>query len=373
MRLFKRKIEEEIIQNIGSGKILLIFGPRQVGKTTLAKEILKKHGNAKAYFNCEEMAVRENFQVGDPDKLKKMIGNQKLVVFDEAQTVENIGTILKVFVDKYKDVQIITTGSSSFDLANKINEPLTGRAFAFTLLPLSIEEIKTRKKITKTEFYNLLRFGFYPEIVSARTEKEKINILRNITTSYLYKDIFIFEKIKSPLHFEQLLRMLAYQVGSTVSLNELAKSLAVSRQLVEKYLRLLEQAFVIRRVNSFARNKRNEIKRAFKIYFIDTGIRNAVIDFLDKIKDRVDDRGHLFEQFYFTELLKEYSYINLISNIQFWRTHKGMEIDFIIERGQKLKAIECKWNKKEKPSFNVFLKTYPQAKTEIINSEMFYK
>lgn len=368
MIVFKRKIEGKIKQNIGTNKVLLLFGPRQAGKTTLSKKLLKEHGNEEAYFNCEEISVRKNFQVGEPDILKKMIGKHKLVVFDEAQTIENIGAVLKVFVDKYKDVQIIATGSSSFDLANKINEPLTGRAFAFTLLPLSLSEIRSVKKVDEKELHLLMRFGSYPEIVAAESEDEKISILKNITTSYLYKDIFTFEKIKSPLRFEQLLALLAHQVGSMVSLNELAQSLSISRQLVEKYIRLLEQAYVIKRVHAFAKNKRNEIKRAFKVYFIDSGIRNALIDYLDKIDER-NDVGHLFEQFYFTELLKDINSEVVGPKIQFWRTHKGQEIDFIVESGKSLQAIECKWNSDEKPSFNIFSKAYPEATTEIVNPE----
>ncbi len=366
MVVFKRELEGKIKQNIGKNKVLLLFGPRQAGKTTLSKKLLKEYGNEEAYFNCEEIAVRKNFKIGEPEILKKMIGRQKLVVFDEAQTIENIGAILKVFVDKYKDVQIIATGSSSFDLANKINEPLTGRAFIFTLLPLSLSEIRTLKKVDQNELEMLMRFGSYPEIVAAKTEDEKMNILKNITTSYLYKDVFTFEKIKSPLHFEQLLALLAHQAGSMVSLNELAQSLSVSRQLIEKYIRLLEQAYVIRRVPAFARNKRNEVKRAFKVYFLDSGIRNALIDYLDKIDER-DDVGHLFEQFYFTELLKTVNLEIVGPKIQFWRTHKGQEIDFIVESGKNLRAIECKWNSDEKPSFKIFNKAYPGATTEVIN------
>lgn len=372
MPLFKRKLEGNIEQYIGSNKVLLIFGPRQAGKTTLAKKLLRKHGNKDAYFNCEELSVRHNFQVGNPDLLKKFIGKHKLVVFDEAQTIENIGAILKVFVDKYDDVQIIATGSSSFDLANKINEPLTGRAFSFTLFPLSLEEINSIKKINKKELNTLLQFGSYPEIVATKSISQKIEILKNISTSYLYKDIFTFEKIKSPLHFEQLLRLLAHQVGSMVSLNELAQSLSISRQLVEKYIRLLEQTYVIKRVPAFARNRRNEIKRAFKIYFIDTGIRNVIIDDLEAV-ERKNNVGHLFEQFCFTEILKDTNLETIGPKIYFWRTHKGQEIDFIIECNQQLQAMECKWNSKERPSFNIFSKTYPEATIKVINPQEMLK
>lgn len=367
MLIFKRKIENQIAKTIGSGKILLIFGPRQAGKTTLAKKLLAEHGDSAAYFNCESLAVRQHLVVGVAERLKELIGHHKLAVLDEAQTVENIGAILKLFVDTYPDAQIIATGSSSFDLANKINEPLTGRAFSFTLLPLSMEEISSVKSIDTEELHNLMRFGSYPAIVAESDIVEKDRMLKNITTSYLYKDIFTFGKIKSPLHFEQLLVMIAHQIGSTVSLNELAESLAVSRQTVEKYVRLLEQSYVIRRVYSFSRNKRNEIRKSFKIFFLDTGVRNAIINDLGTMQSR-SNAGHIFEQFCFTELLKGSMLETFGPSIQFWRTKKGFEIDFIVEHAHDLHAYECKWGNGP-VSFKTFQKLYPNARTEVIRPE----
>lgn len=364
MYIFKRKLEDQISQNIGSGKIILIFGPRQAGKTTLAKKVLAEHGDLSAYFNCEEMSVREHLVVGVAERLKELVGDHKIIVLDEAQTVENIGAILKLFVDTYPDVQIIATGSSSFDLANKINEPLTGRAFSFTLLPLSLDEIRSEKSIDDIELQNIMRFGSYPAIVAATTREEKERILKNITTSYLYKDIFTFEKIKSPLHFELLLKLLAHQVGSTVSLNEIAESLAVSRQTVEKYIRLLEQSYVIRRVYSFSRNSRNELRKSFKIFFLDTGVRNAIMNDLRDMHERTDS-GPLFELLFFTELIKQSVLETFGPDIRFWRTKKGLEIDFIMDRAGDLRAYECKWGE-EKVSFNTFLKHYPEAHAEVI-------
>lgn len=367
MPLFKRKIEEKIARYIGKGKVLLIFGPRQAGKTTLAKKLLAQYGDADSYFNCEEMSVRRHFSVGEPEMLRSFIGTRKLVVFDEAQTIENIGIILKVFVDKYSDTQIIATGSSSFDLANKINEPLTGRAFSFTLLPLSIEEIRSEKQMDRNALEGLLRFGSYPAVVAAHSTEEKLDVIGNIATNYLYKDIFTFERIKSPLHFEQLLRLLAHQVGSTVSLNEIALSLSVSRPVVEKYLRLLEQSYVIRRVPSFSRNKRNEIRKAFKVFFIDSGIRNAIIGDFSEAGKR-PDIGHLFEQFFFTELMKASPPEMFGPGISFWRTHKKEEVDFVTEHAGSIHAYECKWGD-GKVSFRPFLKAYPDAQTQVVRPE----
>jgi hypothetical protein len=367
MLIFKRKIEDQISKTIGSGKILLIFGPRQAGKTTLAKKLLAEYGDPSAYFNCEEMAVREHLVVGVSAKLKELVGDHKLVVLDEAQTVENIGAILKLFVDTYPDVQIIATGSSSFDLANKINEPLTGRAFSFILLPLSLDEIRSVKKVDQAELHSIMRFGSYPAIVAEPDEAEKVRIIKNITTSYLYKDVFTFGQIKSPLHFELLLKLLAHQIGSTVSLSELAQSIAVSRSTVEKYLRLLEQAYVIRRVHSFSRNKRNEIRRSFKVFFLDCGVRNAIINDLNDVNGRTDT-GPLFEQLVFAELAKTASLETLGPDVQFWRTKQGLEIDFVLDRAGDLRAYECKWGN-EAASFKIFLKSYPDAHTEIVRPE----
>lgn len=367
MLIFQRKIAEEISKTIGSGKIVLIFGPRQVGKTTLAKKLLAEHNAHDAYFNCEELTVRSHFAVGEPDKLKQLVGGRKLVVFDEAQTIENIGAILKVFFDKYPDTQIIATGSSSFDLANKINEPLTGRAYSFTLLPLSLDEIRSAKQIRESDLHLLMRFGSYPAIVAEENIAEKERILKNITTSYLYKDIFTFERIKSSLHFEQLLKLLAHQTGSTVSLNELASSIGVSRHTIEKYIRLLEQAYVIRRIHSFSRNKRNELKKAFKVFFVDTGVRNAMVDDVGALAGRTD-AGQVFEQFYFTELFKRASAETFGPSLSFWRTHQGLEIDFVLEKASDLRAYECKWRDTD-VSFKVFLKSYPHARAEIVTPQ----
>jgi len=367
MLVFRRKIADQISKTIGSGKLLLIFGPRQVGKTTLAKKLLEEHGDPQAYFNCETLAVRQHLVVGNPEPLRELAGSHTLIVLDEAQTVENIGAILKLFADTYPDVQIIATGSSSFDLANRINEPLTGRAFSFVLLPLSLEEIRSAKDVDEHELRTLMRYGSYPAIVAEHDVEEKGRLLKNIATSYLYKDVFTFENIKSPLHFEQLLKLIAHQIGSTVSLNELAETVGATRHTIEKYLRLLEQSFVIKRIHSFSRNNRNELRKAFKIFFLDAGVRNAVINDLQGIESRADI-GQLFEQFFFTELLKRSAIETFGPSVHFWRTKQGLEIDFVVEHAGDLQAYECKWGNGS-ASFKTFLKSYPSAKTSIVRPE----
>lgn len=369
MIIFDRFLEKKIEVSLFKRKNIFIFGPRQAGKTTLAKKLIAKYKEEGAYFNCENNDVRKSFVLGDPKPLRELIGKKKIVVFDEAQTIENIGKILKLFFDTYivdEDIQIIATGSSSFDLANKINEPMTGRSFEFELYPLSIKEIKQNKKVAKEDLMEYMRTGLYPEVITQKTKSEKELIIKNISTNYLYKDVYIYENIKSPKIFEDLIKMLAFQIGQLVSVNELSRSIGVSRNVIYKYLRLLEQAFVIKIIRSFSGNDRNELKKAFKVYFLDLGIRNAVIDNLSEVEKR-EDKGRLFENLFFLERLKENTLDTFPPEIYFWRTRQKLEIDFILYKNQKIEGIECKWNNKEKVSFNTFLKKYREANCKVID------
>jgi predicted AAA+ superfamily ATPase len=370
MKIFKRDIEDKISRLLFQGRAVLIFGPRQAGKTTLSKRILENHKKDGAYFNCEEISIRDYFKVGSPDLLKQLVEDKKIVVFDEAQTIENIGTILKVFIDKYKDVQIIATGSSSFDLANKINEPLTGRSFEFVLYPLSINEIKKNNsnKITRKNLNEYMRLGMYPAIVDEKNQEVQESVLKNITTNYLYKDIFIFEAIKNPTVFEDLLKLLAYQIGQLVSIYELSKSLGVSREIVEKYIRLLEQAYIIKKVRSFSRNGRNELKKSYKIYFIDIGIRNAVINAFATDMEHRDDKGLLFENLCVMEEVKKGTLETFPAEIFFWRTREKLEIDIITVKDVDINAYECKWSD-QKVIFTKFNKLYPDATIKVITPD----
>lgn len=371
MIIYKRKIESKIESLLFKGKIVSILGPRQSGKTTLSKKIVSQHKDDGAYFDCQINEVRKHFIVGDPDILFELVKDKKIVVFDEAQTIQDIGTILKVFHDTYPEIQIIATGSSSFDLANKINEPMTGRVFEFTLMPLSIEEIKMTKEIKREDLMDYLLLGTYPAVVGAETREEKEIILKNISTNYLYKDIFIFEAIRNPRVFEDLVKLLAFQIGQMVSVNELAKSLGISRSVIQKYLRLLEQSFIIKIVHSYAKNSRNELKKAFKIYFLDNGVRNSLVDINKKMDER-EDKGFIFENFFIAERLKIGTLENFPPEIMFWRTRTGLEIDVIEKKGLDIYAYECKWRKTD-VSFKEFLKLYPEAKTEVITPDIFIK
>ena len=283
--------------------------------------------------------VRAHFVVGKPDELLPLTKQKKIVVFDEAQTIQNIGTILKLFHDTYPEIQIIATGSSSFDLANKIKEPMTGRAFEFTLLPLSLKEVLgAYPHMGESGLFSLMQFGSYPAVVAAETVEEKLFAIKNIATNYLYKDVFVFEAIRNPKIFEDLLKMLAHQIGSMVSINELALGLGVTRATVNRYLRLLEQAFIVKRVFSFSNNPRNEIKKGFKVFFLDLGVRNAIIDIASPLEAR-PDKGQFLK--IFVSNSPKGSIEIFPPEIMFWRTRTGVEIDVIEKQGSSLSAYSA--------------------------------
>jgi len=365
MYIFKRKIEDKILKSLKKRGIIILVGPRQSGKTTLVKKIANDLSGS--YFNCERADVRRYFVEGKPEILLELIGNKKLVIFDEAQTIENIGIILKLFYDTYPERKIIATGSSSFELANKIKEPMTGRAFEYTLLPLSLDEIKIKKKIDRKTLNEIMIFGCYPSVINAKTTEDKIEELHKIATNYLYKDVFTFEEIRSPKVFEDLLIHLAWSLGSTISTLKLARELGVATDTVERYIRLLEQAFVIKRVYSFSRNYANELKKAYKIYFYDIGVRNTLVNLDVDIEGR-SDKGFLFEALFFSEINKENTVKISPSKINFWRTRNKVEIDFIETEGDRISAYECKWVNMD-VSFSLFKKYYSNAKVKIVTPD----
>lgn len=366
MKIFKRDLESKIIPMFFKGKMVIILGPRQSGKTTLSKKLIASYGDEAEYFDCQLADVRKHFVLGEPDKLLPLIKGKKVVVFDEAQTIQDIGSILKAYHDTYPKTQIIATGSSSFDLANKIKEPMTGRAYEFILLPLSLQEIiSAYPDFNKAQLFNIMQFGSYPAVVASETTDEKLFAIKNIATNYLYKDIFVFEAIRNPKTFEDLLKMLALQIGSTVSVNELAQGLGVTRTTVNRYLKLLEQSFIIKRVYSFSNNPRNEIKKGFKVFFLDIGVRNALVDIVSAMEVRTD-RGAIFENFFVSERMKKGSLEIFPPEIMFWRTRTGIEVDVIEKSGPRISAFECKW----KESVSVpkqFFKAYPNAAFASVN------
>ncbi|MFA7141684.1 MAG: DUF4143 domain-containing protein [Candidatus Paceibacterota bacterium] len=354
-RILKNKIEKELFK----GKIIIIYGARQVGKTTLVKEILKKHnGN---YFNCEILSVRDALSKAEPKRLKNFLGGSDLVVLDEAQKIENIGLILKVLIDTYPDLQVIATGSFDFDLEGK----LTGRASEFILYPLSLPEIEVDPILEKS-----MILGLYPEIFLLNREKA-IENLELLVSSYLFKDVLAFEKIKKSSLLVKLLQLLALQIGNEVSYTELSKKLGVSRQTIEYYIDILEQCFVVFKLHSFSRNLRNELTKSLKIYFYDLGVRNGLIRNFNPLNIR-NDVGALYENFCIAERKKHNHYTNNYVNTYFWRTYDQKEIDYIEEQGGKLFAYEFKWKKDKVKVPKLFLETY-DSEFKMITKENYFE
>ena len=302
------------------------------------------------------------------DKIKHL----DLIILDEAQRIENIGLVLKIIIDNLPNLQVIATGSSSFELSNKINEPLTGRKIIYKLFPFSFQELHSDKNFIEQQrtIPKHLIYGSYPQ-VAISNENECTNILKEITNSYLFKDIFTFQQLRKPELLTKLLRLLAFQIGNQVSYTELAKTLQVDQTVVQRYLHLLEEAFVIFHLTSFKQNLRNEIGKSNKFYFWDIGIRNALIQNFNSL-DLRDDAGHLWENYLIAERLKFISNNNIVANPFFWRTYQQKEIDLIEEKNGKLFAYEMKWNVLKKTNVpKIFSEAYPNAEFNSISQDNF--
>lgn len=366
--VIKRAIQLQIKEKMFKGKIIIIYGARQVGKTTLLFEIQKEYLNDSIYFNCDEPDIRNSLTDATSTQLKILIGEKKVVFIDEAQRVRNIGLTLKLLVDNYPQIQVIATGSSSFDLSNKIVEPLTGRKYEFLLYPFSLVEMKTiyndlevRRLIERRVLY-----GMYPNVVLNEPEAE--NTIREITKSYLYKDILQFEQIKNPEILEKLLQALALQIGNLVSYNELSSLIGINKKTVARYIDLLEKAFVIFMLRPYSRNLRKELSKLRKIYFFDTGVRNALINNFNQFQLRADV-GSLWENFLISERIKLNNNHGINTNIYFWRTHQKQEIDYLEEKQGKLSAFELKWSSRKITKPKTFFQAYPQSTFELVSQE----
>ncbi|MEI6238313.1 MAG: ATP-binding protein [bacterium] len=372
MDIIKRNIENKIENWLFKGKIIIVYGARQVGKTTLCKAIMEKYKGDAVYFNCEVIQIKQALEIQDPVELKKFLGDSKLIILDEAQSVRNIGLSLKLLIDTYPDMQIIATGSSSFDLSNKISEPLTGRSIEFTLYPFSISELQQVYKPheLKGQINTFLRFGMYPEVVKSGQENGRI-FLENIASKYLYKDVLEFEEVKRSDLLVSLLQLLALQLGNEVSYHELSKHLKCDPATVRRYIDILEKAFVIFRLKPFSRNLRNEIGKKNKIYFYDLGIRNSLIGRYEAIEKR-DDVGALWENFCIIERLKRNQLKDTYGNKFFWRTHDGYEVDYIEEYDGILHGYEFKWNSKRSIRTKRFLEEYKESSVKSVNIDNYY-
>lgn len=367
--MISRIITSQITKELFKGKIIHIPGARQVGKTTLMKILAEEVSEKLIWLNGDEPDIRAIFQQATSTVLGNILGDNQLIIIDEAQRIENIGLSLKLMIDHFPDKQIIASGSSAFDLANKINEPLTGRKIEYQLYPISFAEmvnhhgLLNEKRLLETR----LTFGYYPEVVTH--PGDEIEVLKRLSDAYLYKDVFMLENIKKPALIEKLIQALALQIGNEISANELSQTIAADAKTVEKYIDLLEKAYIIFRLPSFSRNLRNEIKKGRKIYFYDNGIRNAVIRNFNPLNLR-QDLGALWENFLVSERVKSTSYQKLWLNRYFWRTHTQQEIDYLEEYGGKLHAYEFKWRNKKKAGFpNSFLENYPESATQIIDRD----
>lgn len=366
MTFIPRTIQNQIKNQMFQGKVIIIYGARQVGKTTLIKKIEKNSSKEVLYLNCDEPDIRQDLINKTSTELKTVLGDAELIIIDEAQRVENIGLTLKLIVDNFSEKQIIATGSSSFDLSNEVKEPLTGRKREFHLYPFSMAELKDR--YSQRELNRLLEqrmiYGFYPEVVKQPNSAK--DQLKEITESYLYKDILEFQRVKKPNILTKLLQALALQIGSEVSYNELSNLVGVSRKTIIRYVNLLEKAFVIFRLPPYSRNLRKEISSLRKVYFYDLGVRNMLINNLNPLNLR-QDVGALWENFLISERIKRNKNTARFVNSYFWRTHQQAEVDYLEGLKGRLEGYEFKWGDKQSKAPKQWLETYSNASYKVIN------
>ncbi len=366
--MYTRYLSEIIKNRIGSGKAIVVIGPRQVGKTTLIESILE----TKDYLllDGDDPKTRTLLTEPNTEEIRTLIGKYKFVFIDEAQRIEGIGLTMKIITDRFKEVQLFASGSSSFDLTNKINEPLTGRKWEYQLFPISWEEYEKHHGYLYAEqqLENRLLYGFYPDVLN--NSGDEINVLRNLVNSYLYRDILSYSDIRKPEVLDKLVQALALQVGSEVSYSELAQIVNVDKNTISKYIDILQKGYIVFKLSSFSRNVRNEIKTNKKIYFYDNGIRNMIIGNFNPIDLRTD-KGALWENFLISERVKQIEYKQSLARIYFWRTKQQQEVDFVEEKSGEIFGYEFKWNKRRNSKLpKTFTETY-NAKSSVIDKNNF--
>lgn len=359
---------QDLQKQIYPHKVLVLYGPRRAGKTTLIRSYVKKHSKPVLFVTGDDINIRRILSSSRIDNIRDWVGQYRLVIIDEAQKIPHIGEGAKIISDYIPEVQLILTGSSSFELAGQVGEPLTGRKHTITLYPFAFLEIGT--DLTPYErdalLPDILVYGSYPEVFSQKSYGKRHEALREITSSYMLKDILELDKVKNPLILEDLLRLLAYQVGNEVSLTALAQKLAIDYKTVARYLDLLEKTFVIKKIRGLRKNLAKEITQKHKYYFFDLGIRNMLIANLNKLEIR-DDVGQLWENFIVMERIKKCSYHTILTNPYFWRTWEGQEIDYVEERNGSYHAYECKWSADRRVNApSVWTHTYPSSTFEVI-------
>ena len=366
--MIKRALFQKLNEKFNKGKAIVLLGPRQVGKTTLINTCLE--GQDFLFLNGDDPEIRNLLENTGVSKLRLIIGKNTLIFIDEAQRIKDIGLIAKMIIDQFKEVQLIVSGSSALEINQSTQEPLTGRKFEYQLFPISWEEFENHVGYLEanTQQEERLIYGMYPDVLNNRSDAGEI--LKQLTTSYLYKDVLSITGIKKPELLDKLLKALALQIGSEVSYNELANLLQIDKTTVSKYIDLLEKAYIVFRLNSYCSNQRNEIKNNRKIYFYDNGIRNIIINNLNPLELRTD-KGALWENFLISERIKLQQYNQLYTNNYFWRTVQKQEIDFVEETNGQVTAYEFKWNSKVKAKIPaVFLNQY-NAIGKIIDKENF--
>ncbi len=337
MNILKRSIKEDVISKLFKGKVIIIYGPRQSGKTTFVKNLIKEYDNS-IYFNCDEEDIRNRFTAKSAIFLKNIIGNNKLIILDEAQRIENVGMVLKILVDTYPEIQVIVTGSSSFDLENKLSEPLTGRHYDFMLLMPSFSEIND----TVLNLENRLIYGSYPEVLFPKEGDTALERIKSIANDYSMKDILSFSGIRKSDTIIKLLKLLAYQMSGEISFREISQNFGMSVQTIQSYIEILEKAFIVFLVNPYGKNPRTSLKFKKKIYFYDNGLRNALINNFDSLDVR-QDKGALFENYIMSEFRKKKYNEKHNYNIYFYRSYDGDEIDIITQDGSNIQGYECKF------------------------------
>ena len=368
--MIKRTIEQQIEAMTGNQKAVIVMGARQVGKSTLLETLLGGRSDV-MWMNGDDPDVHQLFEQMTSTRIRTLLGDKRILVIDEAQRIADIGLKMKLVTDQVKDVQIIATGSSSFELASKVNEPLTGRKREFRMFPLTFGEV-----VNHTNLLDELRllphrmvYGYYPEVVCNPGNEHPI--LKELSDSYLYRDILSLDGISKPDKLIRLLQALSFQIGSQVNYSEVGRLVGIDPKTVERYIDVLEKSYIIFRLGSFSRNLRNELKSSRKIYFWDLGIRNAVIGNLSQVENRTD-AGALWENFCIAERMKQLSYRGSFAQSWFWRTQQQKEIDYIEEEDGQIKAFEFKWNDRNATTRIplAFATAYPDAAFQVVTPQV---